>query len=180
VTHGTTARDWISDELNEKELTPYFGPTDDELKEKGVLAIFLGYYFKWDPETSLKAARAHGFQAREDGPKTGYYNYADIDDDFISIHHYLKWYKFGMTRLYDNLSLEIRNGRMTRDEAIAIVRGRGDETPYEDIAKFCEFVGISKLHFFEMIEKFRNPEIWEQQNGTWKIENFLIPDWEWA
>ena len=32
----------------------------------------------------------------EKGPKTGLYNYADIDDDFISIHHFIKWYKFGL------------------------------------------------------------------------------------
>lgn len=180
LTYGTTARDWISDELTEKELTPYFGPTDEELECKGVLAVFLGYYFQWDPETSLAVARAHGFQTRQTGPKTGYYNYADIDDDFISIHHYLKWYKFGFTRLFDNLSIEIRNGRLTRDEAIQIVRERGDQTPYEDIAKFCDFVGISQSHFLEIIEKFRNPEIWVMEDGKWKIKDFLIPDWNWT
>ena len=65
---------------------------------------------------------ATGFQVRTAGPKTGYWNYADIDDDFISIHHYIKWYKFGCTRLFDNLSIEIRNGRLTRNEALEIVR----------------------------------------------------------
>jgi N-acetyl sugar amidotransferase len=179
VTHGTTARDWVSESLTENELTPYFGPSERELDEKGVLAVFLGYYFPWDPETSLRVAREHGFRAREEGPKTGYYNYADIDDDFISIHHYLKWYKFGFTRLFDNLSLEIRNGRLSRDEAIRIVRESGDQTPRDDIEKFCRFVGISVGHFFEVIEKFRNPEIWVKRNGTWKIEDFLIEDWEW-
>ena len=180
VTHGTTAADWISDELTEKELTPYFGPTDEELERKGILAVFLGYYFPWDPQVSLEVARAHGFQAREEGPKTGLYNYADIDDDFISIHHYLKWYKFGFTRLFDNLSLEIRNGRMTREEAIRIVRDRGDETPHGDIAKFCAFVGITERRFFGMIEKFRNPHLWVRQNGKWIIDGFLIPDWRWT
>jgi N-acetyl sugar amidotransferase len=180
VTHGTTARDWISDDLTKKELTPYFGPTDEELNSKGILAVFLGYYFRWDPVNSLKVARAHNFQVREAGPKTGYYNYADIDDDFISIHHYLKWYKFGFTRLFDNLSLEIRNGRITREEAVQIVRETGDQTPHEDIAKFCDFVGITKQHFFEVIEKFRNRELWVKRNGTLIIEDFLIPDWRWA
>lgn len=179
VTHGTTAHDWISDELTEKELTPYFGPSEKELEEKGILAVFLGYYFPWDPETSLKVACEHGFQVREEGPKTGYYNYADIDDNFISIHHYLKWYKFGFTRLFDNLSLEIRNGRMTRGQAIRIVRERGDETPYEDIDKFCDFVGITREHFFEVIEKFRNTDIWSKRNGKWVIKDFLIKDWNW-
>lgn len=179
VTHGTSAQDWVSDELSQKELTPYFGPTDEELAAKGILAAFLGYYFRWDPSTSLEVARSHGFQVRDEGPKTGYYNYADIDDDFISIHHYLKWYKFGFTRLFDNLSLEIRNGRMTRDEAIGILRERGDEVPHEDIAQFCEFIGITKEHFLEVIEKFRNPEVWVKRDGKWMIEEFLCSDWEW-
>lgn len=180
LTHGTTAQDWISEDLTKKELTPYFGPTDRELDEHGTLAVFLGYYFPWDPAVSLEVARAHGFEVREQGPKTGYYNYADIDDDFISIHHYLKWYKFGMTRLFDNLSLEIRNGRITRERAIEIVRERGDETPHEDLAKFCEFAGLTKEHFFDLIERFRNQQVWRKCDGKWMIEGFLIPDWNWV
>src|SRR3989338_2057869 len=180
VTHGTTAHDWVSNQLTEKNLTPYFGPTQEELEKKGVLAIFLGYYLPWDPEISLKAAQAHGFQVRKEGPKTGHYNYADIDDDFISIHHFLKWYKFGFTRTYDNLSIEIRNSRLTKTQAIEIIKQRGDETPHKDIEKFCDFIGITKTHFFEVIEKFRNKDVWIRENGTWKIKDFLIPDWRWT
>ena len=179
VMHGTTACDWVSDELTQQELTPYFGPTEDELEAKEVLAVFLGYYFKWDPEITFKVASDHGFQAHAIGPKTGYYNYADIDDDFISVHHYLKWYKFGITRSFDNLSLEIRNGRISRDEAIQIIYDRGDETPYDDIAKLCDFIGISTTRFVDIIEPFRNLNIWFQQNGKWKIRDFLIPGWIW-
>jgi hypothetical protein len=180
VTQGTTADDWVSPELSAKKLTPYFGPSEEEMEQKGVLAVFLGYYFPWDPETSLKAASAHGFQSRAEGPKTGFYDYADIDDDFISIHHFLKWYKFGFTRLFDNLSIEIRNGRLTRKEAVEIVRARGDQAPHEDIEKLCRFTGITRQHFFEVIEKFRNPEVWVKRSDIWMIDGFLIPDWKWT
>jgi hypothetical protein len=180
VTHGTTARDWISDELTARDLTPYFGPTDEELAAHGVLAVFLGYYFEWDPANTLAVATAHGFQTRADGPKTGYYNYADIDDDFISIHHYLKWYKFGFTRSFDNLSLEIRNHRLGRADAIEWLRQRGDETPHEDIARFCRFAGIDVRRFYEIIERFRNHDIWTRRGDRWVIEDFLIPDWAWT
>ncbi len=115
----------------------------------------------------------------ESGSRTGYYNYADIDDDFISIHHWLKWYKFGFTRLFDNLSLEIRNGRFTRDEALEVIKERGDETPIEDIKKFCSFVHITKDHFLEIAEKFRNQTIWIRENGKWRIPDFIITDWRW-
>lgn len=179
VSYGTTAHDWIDAELTEKELTPYFGSRDEELDAKGILAIFLGYYFPWDPETTYRVAKEHGFEGSAEGPKTGYYNYADIDDDFISIHHYLKWYKFGFTRLFDNLSLEIRNGRLSRAEAIEIIRQKGDQTPHDDIKKFCSFVNITTERFFEIIEQFRNTNIWKRSGNTWKIPNFLIKDWRW-
>lgn len=180
VTHGTTAQDWISANLSVKELTPYWGISDEEMDNKGVLAIFLGYYFRWDPATSLAVAIKNGFKARDEGPKTGYYNYADIDDDFISIHHWLKWYKFGFTRLFDNLSIEIRNDRMTRNEAIKIVAERGDGTPQEDIDKFCRFIDITRESFFTIIERFRNKDIWCIKNGKWMIRDYLIEDWKWT
>lgn len=179
VTHGTTAMDWISDRITQRELTPYFGPDEAELNASGVLAVFLGYYFEWDPEVTWQVAAAHGFVSDARGPRTGLYDYADIDDDFISIHHWLKWYKFGFTRLFDNLSLEIRNGRITRDQAIAVVRDRGDETPYKDIEKLCEFLRIPTREFFEIAETFRNSKIWVREGAAWRIPDFLVPDWPW-
>jgi N-acetyl sugar amidotransferase len=180
VTHGTVAKDWIGVEgLTEKELTPYMGPTDQELERAGVRAVFLGYYFAWDPTETAAVAKEHGFVGRDGSARTGYYDFADLDDDFISIHHWLKWYKFGFTRTFDNLSIEIRNGRMTREQAIAILRTRGDETPHDDIAAFCRWLGISTEHFFEIAEKFRNTDVWVQRDGRWMIDGFLIPDWDW-
>ena len=179
VTHGTTAEDWISENLTKKELTPYFGPDDKELNQKGVKAIFLGHYFRWDTENSLKVALETGFKVRVEGPKVGYYNYADIDDDFISIHHYLKWYKFGFTRLFDNLSIEIRNGRISRDKALQILKEKGSQKPIEDIKKICNFTGITEKQFYKICEKFRNTNIWTKENGKWIIKNFLIEGWNW-
>ena len=179
VTHGTTAADWVADDLTARELTPYFGPSEMTLRQKNVLAVFLGYYFPWDPETSLQTAVASGFQAREAGPKTGLYNYADIDDDFISIHHWLKWYKFGFTRLFDNLSLEIRNERLSRDEALSVLGRTGPQTPYDDIARLCEFLCIPAERFWGIARSFRNTEIWSQRGGRWVIDDFLVKDWHW-
>lgn len=180
VTHGTVAEDWVDEDLPEKSLSGYFGPSPDELQTKGTHAVFLGYYLPWDPTETFSVAQQHGFVSDTAGARTGYYDFADIDDDFISIHHWLKWYKFGFTRLFDNLALEIRNGRMTRDDAITIIRAAGDQTPHSDISKFCDFSGISTDEFFAIAETFRNHDIWFRDNGVWKIKDFLIQDWKWA
>ncbi len=179
VTHGTTARDWVDDDLSAADLAAYFGPSGEQLAARGVLAVFLGHYFSWDPQETYRVAKEHGFRARAEGAITGLYDYADIDDPFIAIHHYFKWYKFGFTRLFDNLSLEIRNGRMTREEAVDVIRRRGDETPHAAIQAFCEYVGFTTETFFAIAERFRNPEVWKKVGGAWTIPDFLIPEWSW-
>lgn len=179
VSHETTADDWVSDSLSAEDLTPYRGPTGAELDAAGVLAVFLGYYLPWDVETSLAVAEKNGFR-RGDRPRTGLYDYADIDDDFIAIHHHLKWLKFGFTRLFDNLSLEVRNGRMTRDGALDVIRQRGDETPHADIERFCQFAGITRQTFDDLAETWRNTDVWRRDGDRWVIDDFLIPDWEWT
>ena len=129
VTNGTIAQDWIDEELTSQDLAPYYWPSDAEQEKSGVEAIFLGHFIQWDPEMTFKVACENGFTP-SDAPKTGLYNYADIDDEFlITVHHWMKWYKFGFTRLWDNLSLEIRNGRLTREEAIVLLRNEANYVP---------------------------------------------------
>ena len=180
VTHGTTAANWIDQELSKQDLAAYFGPSDKDLKQAGVRAIFLGYYLAWDPEMTRAVATDYGFEVTGEQPRTGYFNYADIDDNFISLHHWMKWYKFGFTRTFDNLSLEIRNHRMSRNRAWKIIQNLGDETPNNDIERFCEFANIDKGKFMKTAEKFRNRKVWQQHdNGVWHIPHFLIENWNW-
>ena len=124
--------------------------------------------------------KVSGFQ-QDITPKTGLYRFADIDDRFlITIHHWMKWYKFGFTRLWDNLSLEIRAGRMTRKEAKRVIENVGEEKPIREIEDFCKFLDLEVKTFWEIVEDHRNPDVWEKVNGVWKIKNFLIENWNWC
>jgi len=179
VTAGTFAEDWIDDELGPDDLEVLRLPSDRELSEKKVRAVFLGWYFPWDPERSLAVALANGFTVRAEGPRVGHYDYVNIDDDLIGVHHHPKWHKFGITRSWDTLSIEIRAGRMSRAEAIEKLWARGDETPWDDIRAFCDYLGLERDEYFAVLERFRNPRIWSRRGGRWRIEDFLIPDWPW-
>jgi N-acetyl sugar amidotransferase len=177
--HGTSADDWLGDGLDARDLAAYRGPSDDQMRAAGTRAVFLGMFFEWDPQETYRVAAEHGFEAGERA-RTGAWEYADIDDDFISIHHWIKWPKFGFTRVWDNLSVDIRGGRITRDEAIAKVRELGDQRPADDIRRFCDYTQIDEERFEEIVESFRNTEIWSRgADGVWRIEDFLIPDWSW-
>ena len=179
VTADTSASDWVDDDLRAEDLTPYLLPSQEELDASGLHVLFLGWFFPWDPVRSYELAKAHGFQERVEGAAVGHLNYVNIDDDFLSIHHHPKWHKFGITRTWDTLSMEIRMGRTTREEAIDHVRAVGDETPWADIPKFCEYIGIPQDDYFRILERFRNPNVWSRHGDRWVIPDFLIPDYEW-
>jgi N-acetyl sugar amidotransferase len=180
ILQGTNTSDWIADDLSAKDLEPYYLPDENAYRAAGVKSILLGYYMPWDPEESRRVATEHGFIASESGPKLGLYDYADLDCDFISVHHHFKWFKFGFTRLWDNLALEIRNGRMSRGQAIEEIARRGDQTPHADIDRICQYLDLPLSEFRALEEKLRNPKVWKRDGDTWKIRDFLIPEWDWS
>lgn len=177
VTNSTLAEDWIDKHISLKDIILY---SDKQNSNFNSNSIFLADYFKWDPLNSFKIAKTKGFKEGKIA-KTGLYDFADIDDNFISIHHFLKWYKFGFSRLFDNLSLEIRNKRIKRIEALKIIKKKGFDIPKNDVKVFCKYLGISQKRFFQICEKFRNKKIWKFNAKTkkWFIPNFLIPDFRW-
>lgn len=153
-----------------KRLRLYDFP--DELGCSSTRAVFASYYFHWDSEVHLNIARNYGFKAM-DGPREGTYrNYVGIDEKINRIHQYLKVLKFGYGRATDHACEDIRNGRLTRREAIELVK-KYDLQDLSDyyVTDFVNYIGCTKDEFIGILEKFRNPEIWSQDAD----ENDYIP-----
>ena len=171
VSGGTTAKDWVSDELSEKDLIPYSTQSNHSFKPK---AIFLSTFFKWSVFITKELALKNGLIIPLDA-KTGTHTFSDIDEEFlVTIHHWLKWYKFGFTRRWDNLSLDIRSGKITREEAINCLISNPDKLPEKEIKEFSNYIDISEVDFFKYANKFRNSNIWDKdKDNNWYITNPL-------
>ena len=82
--------------------------------------------------------------------------------------------------MFDNLSIEIRKKRISRDKALKIVFKNNAQRPENDIKKFCKFTNISISQFDRILEKFRNKSIWKKKKkGKWFIKNFLLKQYSW-
>lgn len=172
VSNQTEIDDWVGCEgLSEADLVAYRLPAAGDFQPK---SIFLGAFRRWNSFENTRIAKLLGFE-EADTSKVGTWSFADIDCHFISIHHFLKWYKFGMTRAFDNLSVQIREGLIDRDGAMAELAKVGMQIPQNDIRRFCAFVGRPEAWFWETAESFRNTEIWKRNaEGKWFIPGFLI------
>jgi len=142
-----------------KDLLIYDFP-EDELKESGVISTFLGCYFKWDSEENLKIAETYGFNNLSHPREGTFRNYVGIDEKINRIHQYMKVLKFGYGRATDHACEEIRNGRMTRNEAIKKIKIH-DVKALSDyyVNDFCKYLGYSKDKFWSIMKEYCNNKI---------------------
>lgn len=153
--------------ITQKVLTPYFYPSDEEIERVGVTGVFLGHYFFWDARKQLEIVKEHGFAVKEDGPIEGTYtNFENLDEKLVGLHDYLKFVKYGFGRATDHACIDIRNKRMTREEAIEKVNEYDGKYPHYAIKCFHEYSGLSYEEIDNVINSFTNPILFEQdENG---------------
>lgn len=149
--------------ITEKELTPYFYPSDEEIERVGVTGVFLGSYFFWDARKQLEIVKNYGFKVKEDGPTEGTYtNYENLDEKLVSLHDYLKFVKYGFGRATDHANIDIRNNRITREEGLKLVKKYDGKYPHFGVESFIEYSGMTKLEIDEIIDSFTNPILFKQ------------------
>jgi len=117
--------------FSKKDLYYYMPPSADELMSKGIEHTFFSYYRKWNPQEHFYYASEHtGFQANPDGRSEGTYSkYASLDDKIDGFHFYTMFMKFGIGRATSDAAHEIREGHLTREEGVSLVRRFDGEFP---------------------------------------------------
>lgn len=154
------------------DFEPYIPPSADYLESKGVEVHYLGYYLKWDPqECYYYAVENTGFQANSERTEGTYSKYSSIDDQIDMFHYFTTLIKFGIGRATYDAAQEIRNGKITREEGVHLVHKYDQEFPQKYFKEFLEYIDISEKQFFETVDRFRSPHLWEKVDGKWMLRN---------
>ncbi len=163
---GNRIQDMIGvDGITEKQLTPYFYPSDDEIEKVGVTGLFLGSYFFWDARKQLEVVKKYGFSVKEDGPVEGTYtNYENLDEKMHGLHDYLKYVKYGFGRTTDHACIDIRNNRLSREEGVNLVKLHEGKYPKISIDAFIEYSGLTKEEIDGIIDSYTNPLLFLQDD----------------
>jgi hypothetical protein len=137
---------------------------------------YLGYYLRWHPlETYYYAVEHTDFLPNDFRTEGSYSKYSSIDDKIDWLHYYTAYIKFGIGRATYDSAQEIRNGDITRDEGIRLVRRFDGEFPEMYLADCLKYMGISRERFNEVIDRARPPHLWENRNGEWVLRHRI---WE--
>jgi len=151
--------DMIKYGFDKRDLLPYIYPTDEEIRKVGVTGIFLGSYIKWDIFKQLELVKGLGFIENSEPIEGTYQKFENLDVFFTVFHDYFKFLKFGFGRATDHASIEIRYGRITREEGIELIKNHEGKIPKKYLTKFLEYAQIDENKFHKICDDFTNKEI---------------------
>jgi N-acetyl sugar amidotransferase len=161
--------------LSMKDFNPCIYPSMEEIQKAKLNPVFLSYYTKWSAHDHMEFARSRGFKTLDDTGEWKRQGFAEQYDQIDTIgyvtHTWFKFPKFGHCNITDRTSLWIREGRMTREEAVKMVLAEDWKLDPKVLADFLTFIDNYPIgKFLQVAEKFANKDIVEKQDGWWKLK----------
>ena len=105
--------------------------------------------------------------------------YKSLDDKIDSFHYYTAYVKFGLGRCSEEASKEVRDGYITRQEAVALVHKYDHEFPKRYFSDFLNYIKMKEDEFYDTLDKFRDENMWENIGGdrkhcqNWKLKHVV-------
>jgi N-acetyl sugar amidotransferase len=159
------------------DFQPYIPIDINIINEKKIENHFLGYYLKWVPqENYYYAVDNTGYEINEERLDGTYQKYASLDDKIDGFHYYTSFIKFGFGRAMSDSTMEIRNGHITKEEGLGLMKQFDGEFPKKYEKEFFDYISMTKIEFIELCDKFRPENIWVKKPNGWELRN---PPWEY-
>lgn len=167
---------WLEHGVTQADIRPFMSPKYDAIMNNKTEIHFMGYYKFWDPQENFYYCREHyGFEPNSERSEGTYSKYASLDDKIDGFHYYLGFIKFGIGRTTSDTAHEIRDGKITREEGIALIRRYDGEFPEKYYQEFLNYCAISDEQFQEIVDSWRSEHIWRKTHNGWELRN---PIWE--
>lgn len=151
-----------------KDLAWLQMPSDKEIEDAETVGIYIGNFFKWDPNKHAHEMKEkYDFEFASEPFERTYRMMSNLDDMHENgAHDYLKFIKFGYGRATDHTSKDVRSGYMTREKGVELVM-KMDHVKPKDLKRWYKYVDMTEEEFDQIADTFRDPRVWWIENGEW-------------
>ncbi|MBF0479342.1 MAG: N-acetyl sugar amidotransferase [Candidatus Omnitrophica bacterium] len=168
---GVNAKKLITDYgLTRADIEPYMPIAPEAAESLKMEVHYLGYYLRWDPQWAYYySVENTDFYPNDQRTEGSYSKYNSLDDKIDWFHFYTYFIKFGIGRATYDAAQEVRNGHITRDEGVRLVKRFDGEFPKQYFRDNLEYMGVTEQKFYEIIDRARPPHLWKQVNQKWQL-----------
>lgn len=156
-----------------EDLSFFQFPPKEEMINKGIRGIWLQYYTKeWSQVGNADFSIARGLKGRTDEKLEDigrYRRFSALDSDMQIVNQMIKYYKFGFGFATDEACYDIREGRLTREDAIWLVEKYDGKCAARYINEFCDYLEITTEYFWEIVDSYVNKLLFvKDDKGKWQ------------
>ena len=147
-------------------------PSDREIIENKTRGLYLGNYFKWDPNKNTKMIiKKYGWKPAKKNFERTYRKISNLDDIYENgIHDYLKFVKYGYGRATDHTTKDILTGYMNRNKGVNYIKNLDHIVP-SDLKTWLNYTGMKENDFWKKADTFRSSKVWWIKNNKWCKDN---------
>jgi hypothetical protein len=151
VNLGITADDMLGmlndPKVDPRDMLPFTYPKLRDLKRVNYRSICLGSYIPWDVKKQVEIIKSEiGWEEDLNAGIPPQYAYEKVECQVQGIRDYLRYIKRGYGRTRHLATIDIRNGRMARDEGLKLVDKYDGKRP-ESLPHFLEMLALSEDEF---------------------------------
>jgi N-acetyl sugar amidotransferase len=173
---GISAEDLISTAagITRSDVQPFVYPYDNELEKVGVRGLYLSNYIRWDAKKQHELMiDTYGYESALQ--QRTFNTYEDVHcHHSAGTHDYIKFLKYGYSKVTDHATREIRLKRMTRKEGIAHVATYAERKP-ADLPLFLDWAEMTEKEFNVCVEDRRDAKIWmKSDDGEWVLRDSIL------
>lgn len=161
--------------IDESELIYLKAPSRDKLDKLD--PMYLSYFVPWNDFKNYEFAKSRGFKDLSGEWERSNYidNFSHVDSYGFVIGSWLKFPKYGHAFATDFSSRMIRNGMITREEALKLVEEKDHNVDPLIIEDFCKFAEMSIYDFHKSLDNLYNKEIFcKDKDGQWRLKPEII------
>jgi hypothetical protein len=151
---GISAEDMyfrLNEEFESREFLPFTIPSLESLNSKRIATFPLGNYIKWDTQKQVEIIQSElGWKGDEVEGVPSEYRYEKIECMMQGMRDFLKYSKRGYARTTHLTSIDIRNLKLSREDALKKVEEYEGKRPYS-MALFLEFLGLSEEELLSIL-----------------------------
>lgn len=169
VNLGIAAEDMLGmldGDITMRDLEPFKYPKLKELRGIGYRSVCLGSYIPWDVKQNVEIIKRElGWQEDDVEGVPPDYRYEKVECMLQGVRDYCKYLKRGYARVSHLMSIDIRNGRLSREEAIAAVARYEGNRP-ASLDYFLNLLGITEEEFNGILRKLLvSPHQWPEPSA---------------
>jgi N-acetyl sugar amidotransferase len=140
----------LGGDVDPRDLKPYSYPPLKELRALNYRSVCLGSYIPWDVKKQAEIIqRELGWKGDQVENVPPMYGYEKIECYMQGVRDYIKYIKRGYSRPSHLVAMDVRNGRMTKEEGDRLIAEyEGRRPPSLDL--FLEFIGLTEPEFMEI------------------------------